>query len=81
MIPTMILLGVIFGRWWRITLVGAALAWPLLRVVTDVVGINASLVGAAALAVVNAGVGVLVHQGVVFAYRHLRLPTSARVSN
>ncbi len=76
MIPTMILFGVIFGRWWRITLVAAALAWPLLLVATDVVGFRTSLIGAAALAVVNAGVGVLVHQGVLLGYRHLRRSSS-----
>ena len=72
MIPTMILFGVIFGRWWLITLFTAALGWPLLLVATDVVGVNASLIGAAALAVANAGVGVLVHQGLLYVYRHLR---------
>ncbi len=50
-------------------------------VVTDVVGVNVSLIGAAALAVANAGVGVLVHQGVLFAYRHLRRSTSSEVPN
>jgi hypothetical protein len=76
MIPTMILFGAILGRWWRIALVAAALAWPLFLVVTDVVGFSSKLVEAAALAVVNAGVGVLVHQGVILGYRHLRRPTS-----
>lgn len=80
MIPTMILFGVIFGRWWRITLVAAALAWPLLLVATDVVAFSTSLIGAAALAVVNAGGGVLVHQGALLSYRHLRRPTSGGVS-
>jgi hypothetical protein len=79
MIPTMILFGVIFGRWWRITLVAAALAWPLLLVATDVVGLSTSLIGAAALAVANAGVGVLVHQGVLLSYRRLSRPSSGGV--
>jgi hypothetical protein len=77
MIPTMILFGVVFGRWWRTTLVAAALAWPLLLVATDVVdSFSTSLIAAAALAVVNAGAGVLVHQGVLLGYRHLRRPSS-----
>lgn len=79
MIPTMILCGLIFGRWWRVTLVAAALAWPLLLVVTDVAGIDSTLLGAGVLAVVNAGVGVLVHQGVLLAYRRLRRPVSSGV--
>lgn len=79
MIPTMIVFGLIFGRWWRVTLVASALGWPLLLVVTDVAGIDFALLGAAVLAVVNAGVGVLVHQGVLVSYRRLRRPLSSGV--
>ena len=79
MIPTLILLGAIFGRWWPTTLVVAALGWPLLLVVTDVVGVDTDLIGAAALAAANAGVGVLVHQGLLHLYRHLRRPVSSDV--
>jgi hypothetical protein len=75
MIPTLVLFGAIFGRWWRIALVVAALSWPLFLIVTDVVGFSSKLVEAAALAVVNAGVGVLVHQGGILGYRHVRRPT------
>lgn len=75
MIPTMILFGVVFGRWWRITLVAAAVAWPLLLVATDVAGVSTSLIGAATLALLNAGVGVLIHQGALVGYRHLRRPS------
>lgn len=77
MIPTMILFGVVFGRWWLITLVVAALGWPVLLVATDVVDVNAGLIGAAALSVANAGVGVLVHRGLRYAYRHLRHPLAS----
>jgi hypothetical protein len=79
MIPTMILFGLIFGRWWRVTLVAAALGWPLLLVVTDVAGVDSTLLRAGVLAVVNAGVGVLVHQSVLLAYRRLRRPASSEV--
>ena len=79
MIPTMILFGLVFGRWWRVTLMAAALGWPLLRVATDVAGIDSTLIGAAALAVVNAGVGVLVHRGIFLAYRRFRRPASSGV--
>jgi hypothetical protein len=79
MIPTMILFGLIVGRWWRVSLVVAALVWPLLLVVTDVAGINSTLLGAAALAVVNAGVGVLVHQGALLAYRRHRPAVAKQV--
>lgn len=79
MIPTMILFGAIFGRWWLTTLVAAALGWPLLLVVNDVVEVDANLIGAAALAAANAGVGVLVHQGLLHLYRHLRRSVSHEV--
>lgn len=80
MIPTMILFGLVFGRWWPVTLLLAAFGWPALLVATDVVGVNAGLVGAAVLAVVNAGLGVLICQGLLPAYRRLHRPASAVVS-
>ena len=76
MIPTMILCGFVLGRWWRVALVTAAVGWPVLLVVTDTVGFATGLIAAAALAVANAGVGVLAHQGCLHAYRHLRHRTS-----
>jgi hypothetical protein len=78
-IPTMILFGLVLGRWWRVALVTAAIGWPLLLVATDVVDFNAGLIGAAAPAVANAGVGVLAHQGCLHAYRHLHRRTSHAV--
>ena len=76
MIPTMILFGFVMGRWWRVALVTATVGWPLLLVITDTVGFTAGLIAAATLAVANAGVGVLAHQGCLHAYRHLRRRTS-----
>lgn len=72
MIPSLILLGLLLGRWWRVALVAAAVGWPVLLVATDVAAFDAGLLGAAALAVANSGVGVLAHQGGLRAYRHLR---------
>jgi hypothetical protein len=71
-IPTMIVFGVVLGRWWRVALVTAAIGWPLVLVATDVVAFDAGLIEAAALAVANAGVGVLAHQICLQAYRHRR---------
>ncbi|HEX6757785.1 MAG TPA: hypothetical protein VF086_05130 [Propionibacteriaceae bacterium] len=69
MIPTLILFGMVFGRWWRLSLVAAAVGWPLLLVATDAMDVGVGLLGAAGLAVINAGVGVLVHQGVLWTLR------------
>jgi hypothetical protein len=71
-IPTLILFGLVFGRWWRLSLVAAAVGWPALLVTTDVMELNVELLGAAGLAVINAGVGVLLHQGALRALRLLR---------
>lgn len=72
MIPTLILFGLIFGRWWRLSLAVAAVGWPAVLVAGDVMELEVGLVGAAGLAVLNTGVGVLVHQAGWRAVRRLR---------
>jgi hypothetical protein len=72
MIPTLILFGLILGRWWRFSLIAAAIGWPLLLVATDVMGFEPGLLGAAGIAVINTGIGVLVHQTALRAVRFLR---------
>jgi hypothetical protein len=71
-IPTLILFGLVFGRWWRLSLATAAVGWPVLLVVDDTMDVEVGLLGAAGLAVINAGIGVLVHQGVLRTLRLLR---------
>lgn len=78
MIPTVIVFGLIFGRWWRSSLVIAAVAWPIVLVATDVARLESVLFGAAGLAVVNAMVGVGVHQTMLFTVRWLRRQPSPR---
>ncbi|WP_174534424.1 hypothetical protein [Micromonospora chalcea] len=72
MIPVLILFGLLLGRWWRSSLVAAALGWPVLLVATGVTDVGAGLLGAAVLAAANTGVGVLLHQGARLAIRRLR---------
>lgn len=62
MIPTLILFGLVFGRWWRPSLIAAAVGWPVLLITTDVMSVEAGLLGASAIAITNAAVGVLAHQ-------------------
>jgi hypothetical protein len=72
-IPTMILFGLVFGRWWRLSLLAAAVGWPALLVAGGVMDLDVPpLAAAAGLAVVNTAVGVLVHQGVLLAVRMRR---------
>ncbi|MCF4123049.1 hypothetical protein L1785_18905 [Antribacter sp. KLBMP9083] len=72
MIPTMIVYGLLLGRWWRVAIVSAALVWPLLLVLADVPISGNGLVAAAFLGAANASAGVLVHQGVLWLVRRLR---------
>ena len=73
MIPTMILVGLALGRWWRLALVAGAVGWPLLLLVLGVVG-PGGVLPAAVVGVLNAGVGVVVVQGGLLLGRRLRHP-------
>jgi len=72
MIPTMIVFGLVLGRWWRSALVAAALAWPLLLITSGVLAVGEQLLGAAALGVANAALGVALHQVVLHLVRSAR---------
>ncbi|MET8909985.1 hypothetical protein [Micromonospora sp. NPDC004551] len=74
MIPSLILLGLLLGRWWWLPLPLAAVGWPVLLVAIGTMDITPDLVAAAGLAVVNASVGVAVHQGILRSLRRLRPP-------
>ncbi len=78
MIPTLIMIGAIFGRWWRVTLLVSAVGWPVLLVVTGAMSPGPALVGATGLAVLNTGAGVLLHQGILRGGRKLRRALAAR---
>ena len=67
MIPTMILLGLVLGRWWRLALITAAVGWPVLLLAggTDA---PVDLMRGAALGVINACVGVLAGQILLHAH-------------
>jgi hypothetical protein len=58
-IPTLLVVGLVFGRWWRIVVPIAVLGWPALLIATDVAhGLSFALV-AGALAAANVLIGVL----------------------
>jgi hypothetical protein len=63
-IPTLILIGAVFGRWWRVTLAVSVVGWPVLLVATGAMSVGPALAGAAGLAVLNIGAGVLIHQAI-----------------
>jgi hypothetical protein len=70
-IPTLIVAGLIVGRWWMAAV--AAVVWPIVLAVTLTDGRGlATLVAGALLAIANTLVGVAVHKTVVWPWRHAR---------
>jgi hypothetical protein len=72
MIPTMILFGLVFGRWWRSTLIVGTVGWPVLLLTGDILQSAQEVAGAAALGFANTLVGVSVHQLVLRVVRNER---------
>ncbi len=62
MIPTLLLAGVIGGRWWLVPL--GAIAWTALLLLDGVITLAPQLAGAALLGAINTAVGVLLGIGV-----------------
>ena len=78
MIPTLIMIGAIFGRWWRVTLLVSAVGWPILLAATGAMSVGPALLGVSGLAVLNAGAGVLIYQGILRGGRKLWRALAAR---
>ena len=72
MIPTMLLFGLVLGRWWKTCLVVGTLGWPLLLWFDNIIESPTEFLGAAALAALNTAVGVAVHQSLLHLFRRLR---------
>ena len=72
MIPTMILFGIILGRWWASTVVFGAIFWPVILLASDAMGVDPGLLATAGLGAANAAVGVLVHQVILWIIRRAR---------
>lgn len=72
MIPTLILFGLVFGRWWLITPILASVVWPIVLLANGSMELEWGLVGAAGLALLNTLVGVLLHQALLWVVRRLR---------
>ena len=72
MVPSLILIGLIGGRWWRVAPIVGAAGWTVGLLAAGVVGVGWGLVGVVAIAIVNVAVGVLVHQAVRWLVRHRR---------
>jgi hypothetical protein len=68
-IPTVIVFGLVFGRWWRASLLAAAVVWPALLLLDGAAESGWILLAAAGLAVLNAAGGVAVHQFALYVIR------------
>lgn len=75
MIPDMILLGLVLGRWWKTALVIGAATWPAILLQVGIVTPR-DIPGAALFGLVNTAVGVGVHQGLLRLFRQARAALS-----
>ena len=63
MIPTLLLVGLILGRWWRVVIPATTIGWVALLVTTGVGSGPNFAVSAAVFGFANVCVGVLMFQG------------------
>lgn len=71
MIPTVIVFGLLLGRWWWAALPLATAGWPILLMSVGDISVGQIPV-AAFLGFANAAVGVVVAQSILWTYRRLR---------
>jgi hypothetical protein len=69
LIPTLLLAGILFGKWWRVSIPVGSIGWAILLASTGVVSGPGGVASAALFAFVNVTVGVLVFQGARSAIR------------
>lgn len=79
MIPTLLALGLVLGRWWKTTLTVGVIGWvATILLISDAgaaggsVGTAGLVASAAGLALANTAVGVAVHQGLLWVVRTAR---------
>jgi hypothetical protein len=62
MIPTLLIVGLVLGRWWRVVIPAATLGWAVLLVATGVGSGLGFVFSASLIAIANVTLGVLVYQ-------------------
>ncbi|PQZ93763.1 hypothetical protein CQ018_08910 [Arthrobacter sp. MYb227] len=77
MIPTMIVLGILFGRWWIAAIIGGGLFWGFAIGAMSVIANDETfswglILGAVLLGAVNAAFGAGIHQLVLWIIRKIR---------
>lgn len=69
MIPSMLLFGLVFGRWWKFALAIGTVGWPLVVFQQGSLDGWSAWIYAALLGLANTGVGVGVHQLLLWLWR------------
>jgi hypothetical protein len=62
MVPTLLIVGFLFGRWWRFAAPVAILGWPAWLIVAGVGSGPGFALGATVVAALNVAVGVVAYQ-------------------
>jgi hypothetical protein len=77
-IVTLIVFGLLFGRWWKTALIVGTVSWVVLLIVGDLIEPRLDVMAVAAIySFVNTGLGVGIHQAVLYAVRRHRASRSA----
>ena len=71
MIPTLLLVGLVLGTWWRVVIPAAAIGWAVLLLATGVDSGLPFAAAAAMLGAINVAVGVVVFQAARLSFRSL----------
>ena len=74
MIPTLLLVGLVLGKWWRVVIPAGAIGWAVLPIVTGVDSGLPFAASAALLGAINVAVGVVVFQAARLLFRSLVRP-------
>ena len=73
MIETLIVFGLIFGRWWKAALTVGTVSWVVLLLMGDLIQPELAVIAVATLlAFLNTGLGVGVHQAILLGVRRFR---------
>jgi len=81
-IPTMIVFGLAFGRWWKSAIISGAMLCPVILIVAGIAGRadivdGAVILSAAVLGAANTAAGVAVHQTILWLVRSIRRKRAA----
>ncbi|RIK16663.1 MAG: hypothetical protein DCC50_04265 [Acidobacteria bacterium] len=71
MVPTLLLFGLVAGRWWKSALLLGCVGWVAIGLQQGFVDTVGSAAAAGAVALGNTAVGVAVHQALLFCWRYL----------